>query len=422
MAIEGRDEAGAPSTVDIMPGDETAAVACITVAAAGGEAVAPDRLLDRIMRVVRSDDQVCPVWSGGCVVSFGSTARSVLPETLAERMVEAIEGLGSPDLVVSVGMASASRSIGLDVLTRRSVSASRSGHTAITRSTGPTAVTVLDRDCASTTPGNPVRRRSKREASLSGLSHLQWRHHPTPLAAHGGDAPRPTLLLLDSYADAADGSGPVARSIHYRAETFGYDTVLASLGTFSATLVDEVHPSLMVIALDHAPSRTAPVSWVTSSWCVASAATKAAVRRRTPVLAVSSREAGALAACVNHGATAVFGLGDIDSHLDPSPTADPGGAPCDRPPGAYEQRPPGFDALLTLTDSERRVLFYLTGGWSAQSIADELVVSLTTVRSHIRSTLRKLGVRSQLAAVAIANGLDVEATRRPEYVVAAGRH
>ena len=73
--------------------------------------------------------------------------------------------------------------------------------------------------------------------------------------------------------------------------------------------------------------------------------------------------------------------------------------------------PPG---PLQLTSSERRVLYYLTTGGSAQEIADEIVVSLATVRSHIRSVLRKLGVRSQLAAVALANrrGLvPVEAVR-----------
>ena len=70
--------------------------------------------------------------------------------------------------------------------------------------------------------------------------------------------------------------------------------------------------------------------------------------------------------------------------------------------------PDRFRALLGLTAGERRVLFYLTEGWAAQDIADELVVSLTTVRSHIRSVLRKLGVRSQLAAVAVANGRDLE--------------
>ncbi len=70
--------------------------------------------------------------------------------------------------------------------------------------------------------------------------------------------------------------------------------------------------------------------------------------------------------------------------------------------------PNRFRALLGLTVGERRILFYLTEGWAAQDIADELVVSLTTVRSHIRSVLRKLEVRSQLAAVAIANSRDLE--------------
>ncbi len=53
------------------------------------------------------------------------------------------------------------------------------------------------------------------------------------------------------------------------------------------------------------------------------------------------------------------------------------------------------------------MLFYLTSGMSAQEIADIQVVSLTTVRSHIRSILRKLGVRSQLAAVVCANSRDL---------------
>ena len=70
--------------------------------------------------------------------------------------------------------------------------------------------------------------------------------------------------------------------------------------------------------------------------------------------------------------------------------------------------PARFRSLLELTAGERRVLFYLTEGWAAQDIADELVVSLTTVRSHIRSVLRKLEVRSQLAAVAIANSRDLD--------------
>jgi Bacterial regulatory proteins, luxR family len=40
---------------------------------------------------------------------------------------------------------------------------------------------------------------------------------------------------------------------------------------------------------------------------------------------------------------------------------------------------------------------------SAEEIAQQHYVALTTVRSQIRSVLQKLGVRSQLAAVAIAD-------------------
>jgi len=62
------------------------------------------------------------------------------------------------------------------------------------------------------------------------------------------------------------------------------------------------------------------------------------------------------------------------------------------------------DALVELTTSEHRVLYHMMRGASASDIAEQLIVSLATVRSHIRSILRKLGVSSQLAAVALANG------------------
>ncbi|NNF62688.1 MAG: response regulator transcription factor [Acidimicrobiia bacterium] len=55
-----------------------------------------------------------------------------------------------------------------------------------------------------------------------------------------------------------------------------------------------------------------------------------------------------------------------------------------------------------LTDKERAVLGLLDAGLTAKGIADELFISMSTVRSHIRSILIKLGVHSQLAAVARA--------------------
>jgi DNA-binding NarL/FixJ family response regulator len=55
-----------------------------------------------------------------------------------------------------------------------------------------------------------------------------------------------------------------------------------------------------------------------------------------------------------------------------------------------------------LTARENEVLDALMEGLSAEEIAERDVVSLTTVRTHIRSMLQKLGVHSQLAAVAKA--------------------
>ncbi|HEV7888886.1 MAG TPA: response regulator transcription factor [Acidimicrobiales bacterium] len=55
-----------------------------------------------------------------------------------------------------------------------------------------------------------------------------------------------------------------------------------------------------------------------------------------------------------------------------------------------------------LTKREAVVLSHLTRAQSAEDIAASEFVSLATVRSQIQAVLRKLGVNSQLAAVALA--------------------
>ena len=57
-------------------------------------------------------------------------------------------------------------------------------------------------------------------------------------------------------------------------------------------------------------------------------------------------------------------------------------------------------ARLTVRESE--VLQELIAGKNAETIARESYVSVATVRSHIKALLAKLGVNSQLAAVAVA--------------------
>jgi two-component system, NarL family, nitrate/nitrite response regulator NarL len=71
-----------------------------------------------------------------------------------------------------------------------------------------------------------------------------------------------------------------------------------------------------------------------------------------------------------------------------------------------------------LTDRERVVLAELMEGHCAEEIAHAAFVSISTVRSQIKAILQKLGVSSQLAAVALARradwSLDGPAARSPK--------
>ncbi len=59
-----------------------------------------------------------------------------------------------------------------------------------------------------------------------------------------------------------------------------------------------------------------------------------------------------------------------------------------------------------LTQRERQVLRHLQAGLNSEEIAQRDFVSITTVRTQIRAILQKLGVRSQLSAVAAARDAD----------------
>jgi two-component system, NarL family, nitrate/nitrite response regulator NarL len=63
-----------------------------------------------------------------------------------------------------------------------------------------------------------------------------------------------------------------------------------------------------------------------------------------------------------------------------------------------------------LTPREREVLAAISDGTSAQGVAERFTISIGTARAHIRSILMKLGVSTQLAAVAMVRQL--AATRR----------
>ena len=69
---------------------------------------------------------------------------------------------------------------------------------------------------------------------------------------------------------------------------------------------------------------------------------------------------------------------------------------------ADRRQGPRLQLFDILTEREQVVLAELMEGHCAEEIANAAFVSISTVRSQIKAILHKLGVNSQLAAVAMA--------------------
>jgi DNA-binding CsgD family transcriptional regulator len=213
------------------------------------------------------------------------------------------------------------------------------------------------------------------------------------------------ILVVECDPESTGTPGIATLATCSAAKRLGFTTHAIPLpsGDTPPVTIEGVPIDLVVLLVGSEPTGQ-PTPWMSSTWCLPAQLARSYGVAGIDVIAVSvGAGVGALTNCIVNGATVLFDFNELPAHLVSRSQR----APADGR-GSWEplvhRVPPQLDALMRLTSSERRVLFYLTTGTSPADIALELVVSLATVRSHIRSILRKLGVRSQLAAVALANG------------------
>ena len=379
-----------------------------------GPALSPP--LEFIERTVRSGDRVCPYGVSRIVVAFGPDAEAVAPNVLGQRLARAVtQSLHDRrNLVDRRPATSPGGEPGTPVPGADGTDRPEAGN-------GPGAAIVVDRllgrgtsaaDRWHATPllrataEDPVRRLRRRTlvACTVGPPASYGARHDDLLPSDLDRQALGAVLVVDPDPTATGMPGLAALATCSSAEGLGFKVGVISLPGDAEPVaeVDGVALDLVVLMVGSEPDDT-HLTWSSSTWCIPAQLTAAYHRLGIDVLAVSAGGgAGALAGCLEQGASVLFELNALPGVL--SAVGRTGSLSTE---GTIDRHSPGMPAplqsLLQLTSSERRVLFYLTGGRSAQEIAEELVISLATVRSHIRSILRKLGVRSQLAAVAMAN-------------------
>ena len=401
----------------------------------GAELPMAGYLLDQMTKAVRGDDRVCPVATTLMAVEFGSLASAVPLLVLGQRIARAVDPPPASDgggvvVATAVGMAGPVEGAGSgrpDEVARRALGAVRSGRSVLAGDSmddtaDRVAVVVVDQrvtghlSASGTGPSfQPLHRRAAHRFSTArtgvgasgGSTSLSPTDRSPVIDVSRGAANNLSVLVVDPMA--AEGTAPTfaLTASANLVQSLGCRTATAAVSPDEPLVmtVDGADLDLVVLVLDGAWVGRSP-NWATGAWGLPARLTTAYVDKGVTVLAVSAGAgAGAIASCVTQGALALF---DLDGLAEALRSLD--GLSIDEARQVAEllTLPERFRALLGLTAGERRVLFYLTEGWAAQDIADELVVSLTTVRSHIRSVLRKLEVRSQLAAVAIANSRDLE--------------
>ena len=223
-----------------------------------------------------------------------------------------------------------------------------------------------------------------------------------------------SLLVVDTLGSQDKAPALLVYSVAELARRADFDVSMVAGADVGLTLaeLERTAASAVLIPICRAPENAGSPANSLSAWEAPAMLCRELTNRGVLVIAVMvGTPAVLLAACVAEGAMGVIGGDDLNRLLRElrrhvGNQANGEVAELLRRVAEPPPLPRRLQALATLTSAERRVLSALMQGWPASFIATSLVVSLTTVRSHIRSILHKLGVSTQVAAVAIGYGTD----------------
>jgi len=418
----------------------------------------------RMERCIRPADRVCMLGASRLAVCFGQGSHRIAPGELGTRLARAMGdhltvGTTTFDLRVTIGVGAGAVAVEPGDLLSAAIASTRSPQSrvtiALTRPDAMSASTVTVTQVPEPhellrvshaggfpeSPRRPLRTRAT-GGSASATTHRLLRrtsfrhidkvdldarvHGPRTVKPSALDADRfpthsrvagLTILVVDPAVASSDTPRSAVQGVAAAARRLGVCPILSAADR-PDTVVDDLSVSEAdaVVLILH-PDTARPLNGADGGtpWEHPARLARALVDAGASVVALSvGSSAAAVAACVEQGAA---GLLHIDALADElvivAKTSSNKGSSATRTNGAASSNgsqrgrrplPAPFDALVHLTSTERKVLFHMMEGRAAGEIASELVVSLTTVRSHIRSILRKLNVNSQLAAVAIANG------------------
>jgi DNA-binding NarL/FixJ family response regulator len=454
-------------------------IACVDVQSnvtTVGDDVTPDVLrglaMRRMERCIRPADRLCMLGGSRFAVCFGNGAHRVAPNELGTRLARAmgdhlVVGTAALDLRVRVGVGAGTLAVAARQLTGVAIASTRSARRVPTQRTrrdgavsGSVAVThvpdphetlsVSGPDVLARPPHGAATHATGKASPATTYRLARRTFFPTagssdhPAGTNGArrapavDTPELsysrvaglTILIVDPAVSTSDMPRSAVQGVAAVARRLGVCPILSQADR-PDTLVDDLSVSEAdaVVVILH-PDTASPSVDAGTPWEHPARLARTLVDAGASVIALSvGGSAAAVAACVEQGAIGVLQIDALSEELvlvakGPGPrtngAARTNGNGTNGNGRGRRQLPAPFDALVHLTSTERKVLFHMMEGRAAGDIAAILVVSLTTVRSHIRSILRKLNVNSQLAAVAIANGADPRSDPRADSRAAVG--